>query len=447
MRAARSPDAKATATALSRPANRVLMPAMRVAVSSGVAIAAVLVWSTGGLSADDSKSVERGRAVFHATWVPPGTAKEFTGLGPVFNTDSCASCHVDNGRGAPPRADDRLNTSLVVKFATDESGAGSETIRRYGNRFNYKSVTGVPVEGDLTVSFERVEGTFADGEPYTLHRPRYGFGKLSNGPVDKSTIVAVRMAPAIVGRGLLEKVPEDWIRARADANAKSEGPVKGRPNVVWDPITFRMTVGRFGWKADQPNLTRIIAAAFITDMGLTSRLFPQENCGDLQPECQAAAAPHRQEVDDPTLDAVTRYVASLAPPTPRHDPADEGGRAMFTAIGCASCHATKVSVVLADRTTREISPYTDLLLHDMGDGLADGTKEAAATGREWRTAPLWGLGQAQRSTSPGYLHDGRAHSVSEAILWHGGEAATAREAFVRLDAQSRAALLKFLDGL
>jgi CxxC motif-containing protein (DUF1111 family) len=420
---------------------------MRIAVSSGVTIIAVLAWSTSGLSADDSKSVERGRMVFHAAWAPPGTAKEFTGLGPVFNVDSCASCHVDNGRGAPPRADDRLNTSLVVKFAAQESGAGADTIRRYGNRLNYKSVTGVPVEGELTVSFERIEGTFADGERYVLQKPNYGFAKLGNGTIDKHTIVAVRMAPAIAGLGLLEKVPEEWIRARAAANAMSEGRVKGRPNVVWDPIAFRMTLGRFGWKADQPNLTRIIAAAFITDMGLTSRLFPQENCGDLQPECKAAAAPNRKEVDDPTLDAVTRYVASLAPPPVRHDSVGDSGRAIFEAIGCASCHATKVPVVLADRTTSEIAPYTDLLLHDMGEGLADGRTEAAATGREWRTAPLFGLAQARQAKSPGYLHDGRARSVSEAILWHGGEAATAREAFVRLDVQSRAALLKFLDAL
>ena len=419
---------------------------MRV-VSSGLAIVAVLALSTGEASAAESDVIARGRAVFHATWAPPGTAKEFTGLGPMFNTDSCASCHVDNGRGAPPRAKDPVNTSLVVKFATTESGAGAETIRRYGNRFNPRSVRGVPVEGELTVAFERIDGKFADSEPYTLHKPNYGFDKLSNGAINKDTIVAVRMAPAITGRGLLEKVPEEWIRARAAANAASDGPVKGRPNMVWDPVTFRTAVGRFGWKADQPSLTRIIAAAFITDMGLTSRVFPQENCGELQRECIAAAAPHAVEVDDPTLDAVTRYVASLDLPKPRHDAVNEGGPAIFEAIGCASCHATQVPVVLADQTKRELALYTDLLLHDMGEGLADGTQEAGATGREWRTAPLSGLTQAQQSKSPGYLHDGRARSVSEAILWHGGEATQARDHYTRLDASSRAALLKFLDGL
>lgn len=416
-------------------------------VSSGLAIVAVLALSTGEASAAEADVIARGRAVFHATWVPPGTAKEFTGLGPVFNTDSCASCHVDNGRGAPPRAENLQNTSLVVKFAVDESKAGADTIRRYGNRFNSRSVQGVPVEGELTVSSERIDGKFADGAPYTLHKPNYGFDKLGNGAIDKDTIVAVRTAPAIAGRGLLEKVPEEWIRARAAANAASDGPVKGRPNAVWDPSAFRMTVGRFGWKADQPSLTRIIAAAFITDMGLTSRLFPQENCGELQPECIAAAAPHPVEVDDQTFDAVTRYVASLDLPKPRHDAPDENGRAIFDAIGCASCHATKVPVVMADHTTREVALYTDLLLHDMGEGLADDTTEAGATGREWRTAPLSGLTQAQQSKSHGYLHDGRARSVSEAILWHGGEAALARENFVQLDAASRAALLTFLDGL
>ena len=406
-----------------------------------------LVLSAGAPLAAEADLFQRGRTIFHATWVPPGAAKEFTGLGPVFNVDSCASCHVDNGRGAPPRADHRDNVALVVKFGTDETGKGAETVRRYGNRLNYKSVPGVPVEGELTVSFETIEGSFADGQRYSLHSPRYGFGKLGNGPIDKDTLVAVRMAPAIAGLGLLDTVPEDWIRARAAANAMKEGPVKGRPNTVWNPINFRMTLGRFGWKADQPNVMRIIAAAFITDMGLTSRLFPQENCGEGQPECRAAAGPHPVEVDDTTLDAVTHYVTSLKPPAPRHDAKGDRGRAIFDSIGCALCHAPNVPVVAPDGTMSEIAPYTDLLLHDMGEGLADGITEAAATGREWRTAPLWGLGLARQSGRLGYLHDGRARSVSEAILWHGGEAAQARENFVRLDVQSRAALLNFLDGL
>ena len=406
-----------------------------------------LVASAGALSAAEPDIVQRGRAIFHAAWMPPGAATEFTGLGPLFNVDSCASCHVDNGRAAPPRAGDRSNTSLVVKFGTDETEKGADTIRRYGNRLNFRAVPGVPVEGELTVTFEAVEGQYADGERYTLQKPVYGFDKLGNGPIDKDTIVAVRMAPAIAGLGLLDMVPEDWIKARAAANAMKQGPVKGRPNTVWDPINFRMTLGRFGWKEDQPNVTRIIAAAFITDMGLTSRLFPRENCGEGQPECRAAAGPHPVEVDDATLAAVTHYVTSLKPPVPRHGPGVDRGRAVFERIGCAACHAPNVPVVAPDGTMSEIAPFTDLLLHDMGKGLADGMTEAAATGREWRTAPLWGLGQVRQSSRPGYLHDGRARSVAEAILWHGGEAALARENFVRLDARSRAALLNFLDGL
>lgn len=420
------------------------MTAMRVPWSSGVAAIALLAWSAGSLSADEPDVVERGRAIFHATWRAAG-AKEFVGLGPIFNTDSCAACHVNNGRGAPARADDSANTSLVVKFAARDNGAGADTIRRYGNRLNYCAVSSVPAEGELTVAFERIEGRFADGERYALQKPIYGFDKMSNGPIEKDTLVAVRMAPPIAGLGLLEKVPEDWIKARADANASSGGPVKGRPNAVWDSINFRMTLGRFGWKADTPTLTRIIAAAFITDMGLTSRLFPQENCGELQPACKAAATPSRIEVDDATLDAVTQYVAALPPPP---DAEVESGRALFAGTGCTSCHVPNVPVAMPDGSTREIAPYTDLLLHDMGEGLADGMPEAAATGSEWRTAPLWGLGQAGRTPGrAGYLHDGRARSVAEAILWHGGEATQAREAFKRLDASSREALLRFLDGL
>lgn len=419
---------------------------MRGAWLSGVAVSAVLAWSVGGLSADRPDIVERGRAVFHTTWLPPGAAQEFTGLGPVFNTDSCASCHVDNGRGAPARADDRANTSLVVKLAARDDGAGTDTIRRYGNRLNYRAVQGVPAEGELAVSFEPFEGRFADGERYTLQKPIFGFDKLGYGAIEKQTLVAVRMAPPIAGLGLLEKVPEDWIRARAAANAASGGRVKGRPNAVWDSINFRMTLGRFGWKADTPNLTRIIAAAFITDMGLTSRLFPSDNCGELQTACKAAATSGRIEVDDATLAAVTQYVASLPPP--RSNAEVEGGRALFASTGCSSCHVPKVPVTMADGTAGEIAPYTDLLLHDMGEGLADGMPEAGAAGREWRTAPLWGLSQVRRSPDrAGYLHDGRARSVAEAILWHGGEATQARDAFAKLDAASREALLRFLESL
>lgn len=419
---------------------------MRGAWLSGLTVVALIACGAGGLLAADADIVERGRAIFHAQWKPPGEAKEFAGLGPVFNTDSCASCHVDNGRGAPVRADDPANTSLVVKLAARDDGAGADTIRRYGNRFNYRAVPGVPAEGELTVRFETIDGRFSDGERYTLQKPVYGFDKLGYGAIEKETLIAVRMAPPIVGLGQLEKVPEDWIRARAAANAASGGPVKGKPNGVWDSINFRMTLGRFGWKADTPTLTRIIAAAFITDMGLTSRLFPSDNCAELQAACKSVATPSRIEVDDATLDAVTQYVASLPPPPPGTDV--ESGRALFASAGCAACHVPKVPVAMADGTTGEIAPYTDLLLHDMGESLADGMPEAAATGREWRTAPLWGLGQVRRTPDrAGYLHDGRARSVAEAILWHGGEATPAREAFTRLDASSREALLKFLDSL
>src|SRR5690606_11716309 len=179
------------------------MTAMRGAWLSIVAVFAALALSAGGSSAEQPDVVERGHAIFHASWVPPETAKEFTGLGPVFNTESCASCHVGNGRGAPARAEDRTNTSLVVKLAARDSGVTANTIRRYSNRLNYRAVTGVPVEGELTVMFETIEGRFADGESYTLQKPIFGFDKMSNGPVEKDTLVAVRMAPPIVGLGLL----------------------------------------------------------------------------------------------------------------------------------------------------------------------------------------------------------------------------------------------------
>lgn len=416
---------------------------MRTRPATALTLLAALTAGAGTLWAQDT--VPRGQAIFNARWAPAGRGGEFTGLGPLFNVDSCAACHINNGRGPAPRAGDTNITAVVTKFAAADDGRGEETLKRYGNRLNYQAVAGVPVEGQLTVAAEAIEGRFADGERYTLQRPVFGFAALTNGNIEPGTLVAVRMAPPLAGLGLLQQVPDDWIRDRAASNAKSNGPVKGKPNQVWDPAAFRMTIGRFGWKADQPTLPRIIAAAFITDMGLTSRLFPFENCGELQPACKAAAAqPHPPEVDDATLDAVSHYVASLQPSEPRHDAQGETGRVLFDKAGCSSCHVLRVP--LADKG--EISPYTDLLLHDMGDGLADGMTEAAATGREWRTAPLWGLGQARRmSERPGYLHDGRARNPSEAILWHGGEAQQARDNYVKLDAKDRAALLAFLDQL
>ena len=260
------------------------------------------------------------------------------------------------------------------------------------------------------------------------------------------------MAPALIGPGLLEAVPEQTLAALARRDP-GDG-IRGRMNLVWDIEGQRLAPGRFGLKANQPSLRQQVATAFHEDLGVNSTLFLDENCPPAQEACRHFPPGGRPELTPDRLEALVFYLRALAAPQRRsaEDPDVRRGEALFAALNCAACHVpalrTGASAVPPQLADAVIHPYTDLLLHDMGDALADGRPEFSAGPRDWRTPALWGLGLARAVNGNALLlHDGRARTVEEAILWHGGEAAPARNRYAGLESAQRAALLRFLDSL
>jgi len=324
----------------------------------------------------------------------------------------------------------------------------------YGGQLNPDAILGVPPEGRATVTYTEIPGTYGDGEAFSLRAPTYELTDLAFGPLDPSVQISPRAAPFLVGLGLLAAIDEADILARADPDDGDGDGISGRPNWVWDLREQRTVLGRFGWKANQPTLEQQIAGAFLGDIGLTSPLFPDQNCTAVQTECLEAPDGGDPEVDQLKIDEVTFYTRYLAVPARRDvdDPIVQRGEALFTAVGCAACHTPALTTGTVEDapalSQQRIHPYTDLLVHDLGDALADGRPDFTASGHEWRTAPLWGLGLIQTvNRHMLLLHDGRARGVAEAILWHGGEAGAARESFRTLSAADRAALVRFLESL
>ncbi len=392
-----------------------------------------------------------GKTLFNAVWQPQGG--DFAGLGPLFNQPSCAGCHPVNGRGAP--GDGHTAASLVVHLSApgrSETG-GPSPHPAYGGQLSDRAIPGVPAEGRVVIGYTEIAGEYGDGEPYTLRRPQYRFAGLAFGPIDGDILISPRVAPAVIGLGLLEAVPEALILALADPDDADGDGISGRPNRVWDPVTGTEALGRFGWKANTATLQQQNAGAAFGDIGITSSLFPDANCTAGQDACLAAATHQEPELSDERVDRLTLYTQVLAVPDRRDalDPAVNRGEALFREIGCASCHLTTLLTgdhPVAALSGQTIHPFTDLLLHDMGEGLADGRPDFLADGREWRTPPLWGIGLIETVNGhSNFLHDGRARTLAEAILWHGGEAEAAQAAFVAMEKADREALLAFLRSL
>ncbi|MBX3026213.1 thiol oxidoreductase [bacterium] len=397
-----------------------------------------------------------GNALFNRDWVTaPSSTVGSDGLGPLFNARSCSSCHFRDGRGRPPVPPEEDSVGILFRLSIPGVGddGGPLPDPTYGGQLNQAGILGVPGEGRVAISYEEVPGRYADGEPYSLRRPRYDLVDLAYGPPDPALLLSPRTAPFLIGLGLLEAVDESTLLAAADPDDRDGDGISGRANLAWDVRRGQLALGRFGWKANVPTLEQQNAGAFVGDIGITSPLFPEQNCTAVQTACLAAPNGGDPEIDQDKLDAVTFYSRHLAVPARREvaDPAVQRGEALFAEIGCAACH-TPTLTTGADAAPalagQRIHPYTDLLLHDLGDGLADGRPDFLADGREWRTPPLWGLGliaTVNRHTL--LLHDGRARDAAEAILWHDGEAVAAREGFRTLPSDDRAALLRFLDSL
>lgn len=397
---------------------------------------------------------DKGLAEFGNRWVPLFNIGGSWGRGPTSNAEACSDCHAGNGRGQAPQAEDERLASMLLRLSvpgTDSRGAPLSH-PAYGLQLQEQGVLGkVPPEGRAAIAWQHSEVRFADGETVTLRRPRVRIEEPAFGPPG-DILVSLRLAPPVFGLGLLEAVSEQTLHQVAQAQGRIG--YGGRLNRVWDEQAQTQRTGRFGWKAAQPTILQQAAAAFLADIGVTTPLYPEQNCPPPQLACRMQPAPPGPEQNQPALDALVFYLRALAAPARRHadDPAVVRGEALFERAQCSVCHLPELRTgdypPLPQIANRVIRPYTDLLLHDMGEGLADSRPEFLAGGRDWRTPPLWGLGLSGKvNGEASLLHDGRARNVAEAILWHGGEATAAREAYRNFSRPDREALAAFLDSL
>jgi CxxC motif-containing protein (DUF1111 family) len=398
-----------------------------------------------------------GNSFFNRNWViAPSSTTARDGLGPLYNARSCSACHLRDGRGQPPSAPDEPMVSILLRLSIpgEDPHHGVVPEPKYGDQVQGFAVPDIPPEGKGMISYEEIPGTFADGEAYRLRRPTYTLTDLGYGALHPETRLSPRVAPVIIGLGLLEAVPAETLLAQADPQDRDGDGISGRPNIVWDVAAQQSVLGRFGWKANQPSVAQQTAAAFLGDLGITSPLFPHENCTEIQKVCRNAPHGGQPELAPDILHNVVFYARTLAVPAQRRwdDPEIQRGKQLFMQARCGACHTpilrTGKVPGLPRLSEQLIRPYTDLLLHDMGEGLADGRDDFAATGQEWRTPPLWGIGLIYTVNGHTlFLHDGRARNLTEAILWHGGEAEAAKEAFRAMPRQDREALLQFLESL
>jgi CxxC motif-containing protein (DUF1111 family) len=407
-----------------------------------------------GLDSEQRRDFAVGNNFFNDNWVTaPASTAGRDGLGPTFNAQSCSSCHFKDGRAQPPTPEDPTRLGLLVRLSVPGAAGTTEPVPGYGDQLQDRAINGVPAEGHITITTAEQPGAYGDGSPYSLLAPTYTVTEPAFGPLPGDVQLSPRVAPAVFGVGLLEAVPEADILAGADSDDADGDGISGRPNRVTDVATGGTSLGRFGWKANVPTVEQQNAGAFHGDIGITSALFPDENCPPEQAACGSALSGGVPELDAAKLQRVTFYTRTLAVPARRDigQPVTTEGERLFESLGCASCHLPELRTGDSDVAAlgnQVIHPYTDLLLHDMGPGLADGRPDGEASGSEWRTAPLWGIGLVETVNGhTRFLHDGRARDLSEAILWHGGEAVASADAFRALPARSRDALIAFLESL
>lgn len=409
-----------------------------------------------------------GNALFEKLWVSsPSSTKASDGLGPLYNARSCQRCHVRDGRGHPPEGPEDNAVSMLLHISVP----GGETHGIpgyhptqphpvYGSQLQDFTLAGLAAEYRLSVSYEEIEVPLSDGETAVLRKPTYTVAEPGYGPLGPDAMISPRVAPQMIGLGLLEAIPADDILAAVDPEDVDGDGISGRANIVWSVEFQRPMLGRFGHKASMPTVHEQSASAFAGDIGISTPLFPDPwgDCTPTQSDCRAM--PHGDkdvrvhEVDQTAMDLVTFYSRNLAVPKRRDAGAKDvlRGKRVFYETGCISCHRPKfVTHRLNDQPEQSfqlIWPYTDMLLHDMGDGLSDNRPLARANGKEWRTPPLWGIGLTEQVSGHSYfLHDGRARNLLEAVLWHGGEAQSQRDAVIAMPAADRKALIAFLESL
>jgi CxxC motif-containing protein (DUF1111 family) len=385
-----------------------------------------------------------GDAAFSQVFTPS------TGLGPLYNHVACEACHVGDGRGQPPADGVSFLTMLFrASVPGQDAHGGPLPAPLFGGQLQLLAIPEYTAEASARVAYVDSGGRYADGTAYSLRVPRYTFHGII-APLPGNLLTSPRVAPVNFGLGLLEAIPDAQIRAHADPTDADHDGISGHVNVVWDQTLQDYVIGRFGWKANVGTLLHQAAGAFNGDMGITTSYFPSENCKGEYPGC----ADHAAELDDQTAADVAFYTETLGVPARRNinDPDVRYGERLFGTIGCDACHVTAFTTGVLPGvpavSNQRIHPYTDLLVHNMGAALADNRPDFRAGGREFRTPPLWGIGLVQAVNGHTYfLHDGRARNLTEAVLWHGGEAERARERFKALPEFSRKALIAFLNSL
>jgi CxxC motif-containing protein (DUF1111 family) len=395
------------------------------------------------LSGESVARHAEGDASFAAVFVTP-PALFNAGLGPQFNNSSCDGCHTKNGRGQPIFGTGGLGSQAVVKISSPngepEARGGAGIVPGFGTQLQDHAVFGTAAEVSIQLNYETIEGTYGDGSPYMLRKPKLSIQTTNGRNLPADTQYSFRTPPPVFGVGLLEAVPADAILANADPEDSNGDGISGRVNMVYNALDGLTAVGRFGRKANNPNLIVQSAGAYHNDMGVSNSIFKDPG--------------ETPEVDEATLKSVEFYVQTIAVPRAGSidDPNVAAGEALFRSSGCASCHIQRF--VTGDHPVVELAhqtifPYSDMLIHDMGPGLADGRPDFQANGNEWRTPPLWGIGITATilSSTQNYLHDGRARTVEEAILWHGGEAETAKEKFRNMSRNERDQLIAFIRSL
>ena len=404
-----------------------------------------------GLSARNLFIHNTGDNTFDATFVAP-PSPIFTGLGPIYNNIACINCHRNDGEGIPTAGFSNSGLLMRVSIPGVDIHGGPLPIHGFGNQIQDKAVIGAQPEANINISYTQIPVTYPDRTVVMLQQPTY---ELQNPyiPLPAGYLQSPRLAPPLVGMGLLENIPESTLLSFQDPSDANGDGIRGKANYVFDSVDRKTEIGRFGWKANSATLLMQIASAYQQDMGVTSYALPEESSYGQQ-QMNVIHGDVSPELVDSLLNDVVYYVRTLAVPARRNvtDPDVQRGQILFTQINCVGCHRptmqTGVDETLQQVSNQQIHPYTDLLLHDMGPGLADNRPDFLAQGTEWRTAPLWGIGLLFTTNgTPYYLHDGRAQTLEQAILWHDGEAAQAKQQFMQLNSADRARLIKFLNSL
>ena len=408
------------------------------------------------LTFDEQSDFGVGNSFFRQSWVTaPASTTARDGLGPFFNAVSCASCHFKDGRGRAPNYDGETGHGLLLRLSrpgTDSNG-NSFLDPIYGGQLQDNAILGQTVKGKFNITYQNIAEKFADGTVVTLRKPLYQIVNFGYGSLASDILISPRIANQIIGLGLLEAIDENMILSFSDINDANNDGISGKPNYVYDFSSNSQKLGRFGWKANQPSVRQQVASAFLGDMGITTSLFPTENV-PTGVDSNTISNGGSPEISELNFNKVVVYSSTLAVPARRNHSDQEilNGKKIFNEIQCASCHIPKIQtgkahsiIALRNQTIR---PYTDLLLHDMGVNLADNAPDYKATGAEWRTPPLWGLGLIETVNGhTNLMHDGRAKNIEEAILWHGGEAENAKNKFKNLSSTDRLKLIAFLKSL